>query len=227
MKSFGAPVDFISEEKALEEYPVVIVPAYQLADEELVARWKTYVEQGGNLVLTCRTAQKDRYGRLPEIPFGEMLTPLTGNRIDFYDLLLPGEHPGRVEMQGKSYTWNTWGEVLIPAEDAEVWATYADEYYADRPAVTFRRIGKGSVTYVGVDSHEGKLERDILVRLYERLRIPVENLPYGVTMEYRNGFGIVLNYSDRPYTFELPSGSQVLVGETTIPTTGVLVFKSK
>lgn len=227
LKSFGAPVDFISEEKALEEYPVVIVPAYQLADEELVARWKTYVEQGGNLVLTCRTAQKDRYGRLPEIPFGEMLTPLTGNRIDFYDLLLPGEYPGRVEMQGKSYTWNTWGEVLIPAEDAEVWATYADEYYADRPAVTFRRIGKGSVTYVGVDSHEGKLERDILVRLYECLRIPVENLPYGVTMEYRNGFGIVLNYSDRPYTFELPSGSQVLVGETTIPTTGVLVFKSK
>ena len=29
------------------------------------------------------------------------------------------------------------------------------------------------------------------------------NLPYGVTMEYRNGLGIVLNYSDQPYQFAL------------------------
>lgn len=50
------------------------------------------------------------------------------------------------------------------------------------------------------------------------------DLPYGVTMEYRNGFGIVLNYSDRPYTFDLPKGSKVLIGTPEIPTAGVLVF---
>ncbi len=58
LKSFGASVDFVSEQKELTEYPVVIAPAYQLADKELVNKWIAYVKNGGNLVLTCRTAQK-------------------------------------------------------------------------------------------------------------------------------------------------------------------------
>ena len=111
LKSYAAPVDFISEEKDFSQYPVMIVPAYQLADKELVARWKKYVEEGGNLVLTCRTAQKDRFGRLPEAPFGSMIDELTGNHIEFYDLLL-SQDPGQVKMDGKVYTWNTWGEIL-------------------------------------------------------------------------------------------------------------------
>lgn len=223
LKSFGAPVDFISESKNLADYPVVIVPAYQLADPALVEQWKTYVENGGNLVITCRTAQKDRYGRLPEAPFGSMLTPLTGNEMEFYDLLLPQE-PGVIQMDGKEYQWNTWGEIIKPAEDAEVWCTYTREFYEGKPAVTFRKVGKGTITYIGVDSHDGRLEKDILKKLYARLDIPVMDLPYGVTLEYRNGMGIVLNYADVPYTFNLPEGSKVLIGSTEIPTAGVLVF---
>ena len=224
LKSFGAPVDFISESKNFSDYPVVIAPAYQMADSALVNRWIAYVKQGGNLVLTCRTAQKDRYGRLPEIPFGAMLAPLTGNALDFYDLLLP-ENPGKMVMKDKTYTWNTWGEVLKPASDAQVWATYTDEFYEGAPAVTFRRLGQGTITYVGVDSREGDFEKDLLKRLYAEWNIPVMDLPYGVTLEYRNGLGIVLNYGDSPYTFSLPKGAQVLIGTPKIPTAGVLVFR--
>lgn len=224
LKSYAAPVDFISEEKDFSQYPVMIVPAYQLADKELVARWKKYVEEGGNLVLTCRTAQKDRFGRLPEAPFGSMIDELTGNHIEFYDLLL-SQDPGQVKMDGKVYTWNTWGEILQPGTSNEVWATYTNEFYEGKPAVTFRKLGKGSVTYIGVDSSDGVLERQVLDKLYSRLQIEVMNLPYGVTMEYRNGLGIVLNYSDQPYQFALPQGVKVLIGTPNIATAGVLVFK--
>lgn len=224
LKSYAAPVDFISEEKDFSQYPVMIVPAYQLADKELVARWKKYVEEGGNLVLTCRTAQKDRFGRLPEAPFGSMIDELTGNHIEFYDLLL-SQDPGQVRMDGKVYTWNTWGEILQPGTSNEVWATYTNEFYEGKPAVTFRKLGKGSVTYIGVDSSDGVLERQVLDKLYSRLQIEVMNLPYGVTMEYRNGLGIVLNYSDQPYQFALPQGAKVLIGTPDIATAGVLVFK--
>ena len=224
LKSYAAPVDFISEEKDFSQYPVMIVPAYQLADKELVARWKKYVEEGGNLVLTCRTAQKDRFGRLPEAPFGSMIDELTGNHIEFYDLLLP-QDPGQVKMDEKVYTWNTWGEILQPDASNEVWATYTNEFYEGKPAVTFRKLGKGSVTYIGVDSSDGALERQVLDKLYSRLQIEVMNLPYGVTMEYRNGLGIVLNYSDQPYQFALPQGAKVLIGTPNIATAGVLVFK--
>lgn len=223
LKSYGAPVDFISEEKDFSRYPVLVVPAYQLVDEALVKRWKEYVMEGGNLVLTCRTAQKDRMGRLPEAPFGSMISELTGDKIEFYDLLLP-DLPGIVRMDGYDYNWNTWGEILMPQSDNEVWATYTQEFYEGKPAVTFRKLGKGTVTYVGVDTTDGTLERKVLDKLYARLGISVMNLPYGVTMEYRNGFGIVLNYADRPYHFELPQGSKVLIGSQDIPTSGVLVF---
>lgn len=224
LKSYAAPVDFISEEKDFSQYPVMIVPAYQLADKELVARWKKYVEEGGNLVLTCRTAQKDRFGRLPEAPFGSMIDELTGNHMEFYDLLLP-QDLGQVKMDGKVYTWNTWGEILQPGASNEVWATYTNEFYEGKPAVTFRKLGKGSVTYIGVDSSDGSLERQVLDKLYSRLQIEVMNLPYGVTMEYRNGLGIVLNYSDQPYQFALLQGAKVLIGTPDIATAGVLVFK--
>lgn len=224
LKSFGAPVDFIYEDKDMTEYPVVIAPAYQLADRELTYRWMEYVEQGGNLVLTCRTAQKDRYGRLPEAPFGSMINELTGNELEFFDLLLP-EDPGKVVMDGRTYTWNTWGEILKPGKDSQVWATYEDEFYEGKPAVTTRRLGKGTVTYIGVDSTDGSLEKDILKKLYAILDIPVMDLPYGVSVEYRNGLGIVLNYTDKPFTFELPEGSKVVIGSGTIPPAGVLVFR--
>lgn len=224
LKSYAAPVDFISEEKDFSQYPVMIVPAYQLADKKLVARWKKYVEEGGNLVLTCRTAQKDRFGRLPEAPFGSMIDELTGNHIEFYDLLL-SQDLGQVKMDGKVYTWNTWGEILQPGASNEVWATYTNEFYEGKPAVTFRKLEKGSVTYIGVDSSDGALERQVLDKLYSRLQIEVMNLPYGVTMEYRNGLGIVLNYSDQPYQFALPQGAKVLIGTPNIATAGVLVFK--
>ena len=60
-----------------------------------------------------------------------------------------------------------------------------------------------------------------------KLNISVMDLPYGVTMEYRNGLGIVLNYGDKPYHFNLPEGTKTLIGTTDIPTAGVLVFATK
>lgn len=224
LKSYGAPVDIISEDMDFSKYKVVIVPAYQLADKELVNKWQNYVNQGGNLVITCRTAQKDRFGRLPESPFGSMIYNLTGNKIEFYDLLLP-DSPGLVTMDNKSYTWNTWGEILIPDSKNEVWATYSEEFYEGKPAVTFKQDGAGSITYIGVDTQNGELEHDVLNKLYKRLNIEVMDLPYGVSVEYRNGLGVVLNYSDKPYRFQLPEGGKVIIGKEEVAPVDVMVFK--
>jgi beta-galactosidase len=223
LKSFGAPVDFITEDKDFSAYPFMIAPAYQLADDELVSKWIKYVENGGNLILTCRTAQKDRFGRLPKAKFGAMLNRLTGNELDFYDLLLPND-PGKVVMDNKVYKWNTWGEIIKPAQQATVLAKYTDEFYEGAPAVTTRDLGKGSITYVGVDSQDGALEMDILKKIYPKNNVQILDLPFGVTMEYRNGLGIVLNYSDKPYQFDLPKEAKVLIGKPLIETAGVLVF---
>ena len=50
------------------------------------------------------------------------------------------------------------------------------------------------------------------------------DLPYGITVEYRNGMGIVQNYSDKPYSFDLPKGAKIVVGEEIVQPVDVLVF---
>jgi beta-galactosidase len=224
LKSFGAPVDFISESSDFDKYPVIIAPAYQLVDSALVIRWTKYVETGGNLILTCRTAQKDKYGRLFESPLGSIISKLTGNKLDFFDLL-PSGNPGKVEFNNVDYRWNTWGEILIPDKNTEVWANYKTDFYQGKPAVTFRRSGNGSVTYIGVDTENGSFEYEILKKLYQLLNIQVMNLPYGVNIEYRNGFGVVMNYSDKPYNIQLPSNTEIIIGNKDIKPADVLVFK--
>ncbi len=224
LKSFGAPVDIIYEGKSWKEYPVLIAPAYEMVDDSLITEWKNYAEQGGHLILTCRTGIKDRMSQLFELPLGGKIYPLIGGTTDFYDLL-PDNHPGTVKMDGKIYKWSVWGDILTPYKGTEVWANYDSDYYAGKPAVLHNKVGKGSITYIGVESENGELEKDVLKRIYSLYKASVMNLPEGVWMEYRDGFGIAVNYSSDTFSFPLPANTDIIIGEQDIKPAGVLVWK--
>jgi beta-galactosidase len=93
--------------------------------------------------------------------------------------------------------------------------------------VISRKLDKGTVTYVGVDSNEGLLEKDVLIKLFSLLNISVESFPAGVTVEYRDGFGIAVNYSDKTYNLKVPSTATLLIGTKELPSAGVTVWKLK
>lgn len=224
LKNFGAPVDFIDERDDFTKYNVMIAPAYQLIDQALVDRWTGYVREGGNLVLTCRTGHKTRNGQLFEAPFAAPVYPLIGAKIDFYDLLQPAT-PDHIRFNDNLYSWTTWGEVLIPDAATETWGTFLGDFYEGRPAIIHHKLGKGTVTYVGVDSEEGRLEKEVLKKLYGRLSIPLMDLPDGLHIEYRDGFGIAVNYADRNYTLPLPAHTNYIIGNREIPAAGVSVWK--
>lgn len=224
LKNFGAPVDFIDERNDFSKYNVMIAPAYEMLDEELVKRWTSYVEQGGNLVLTCRTGHKTRTGQLFEAPFGEPIYSLIGAKIDFYDLLQP-RTPDQIVFDDHTYDWTSWGEVLIPEAKTEIWATFQGDFYAGSPAIVHSRLGKGTVTYVGVDSQKGDLEKVVLKKLYGNLNIPLSDLPAGLHIEYRDGFGIAVNYADQTYSLPLPANTQYVIGGKEIPTAGMSVWR--
>lgn len=117
------------------------------------------------------------------------------------------------------------GDISIPDKGTEVWAQYTNDYYAGSPAVLHRKLGKGSVTYIGVDSKDGRLEKDLLARVFALNNTPVMNLPEGVWVEYRDGFGVAMNYSSENHLFPLPSGARIVIGERTLKPAGVLVWK--
>ena len=150
-------MDAVTEDRDLTPYPFVVAPAYQLVDRELIRKFTSYAENGGHLLLTCRTGEKDRSGHLWEALWAEPIYQLIGAKIPFYDLL-PPPLEGHVTAEGKQYAWGSWGEILDPQSSATVLATYTDQFYSGKPAAVTRKLGKGSVTYIGVDSDGGELE---------------------------------------------------------------------
>jgi beta-galactosidase len=225
-KALGAPVDYIGEEDDFAKYPFLIAPACQLVDAALVEKWRRYAEGGGHLILTCRTGQKDKNGQLPEAPWAGLVAPLIGAEVGMFDSLL-ADAPGLVRMGGCGYQWNRWGDILIPHSETETMATYADQFYAGSPAVVTRRLGRGSVTYIGVDTFEGKLERDVLRKIYGRAGVGVENYPPGVYVEWRDGFFVAVNYSSSAFVVPVRPGSTVVLGTNPLLPAGVLIWRER
>lgn len=224
LKSFGAPVDFVRDTMDFSEYPVMVLPAYQQMSRKLIAKLTGYVKSGGNIIMSCRTGHQDERGHLWEARHAEPIYDLIGAQIEFYDLLRSYDPDTVVTAEG-IFKWTTWGDILSPDPGTESWGYYFGDFYENKTAITFRKFGDGTVTYIGADSDKGDMEKAILKKLYNQLDIDIENYPPGVMVEYRDGFGIAVNYSDQPYEMPLPNDTDILVGEKSIPTAGVLVWK--
>ena len=224
VKSGGAPLDFVSESQDFSSYPVLVAPAYQLIDEELVAKWTRYTEQGGHLVLTARTGQKKRNGQLWEARWAEPVYKLIGAEVSFFDLLLD-DGRGEVTLAGRPYQWNVWADVLRPVEGTESLAKYSNQFYAGQTAVTYRRLGRGSVTYVGVQTKDGQLEKEVLREVYRRAGLTTENYPAGVYVDWRDGFWVAVNYSSAPVDIDVPRGAEVIAGARPLKPADVLVWR--
>jgi beta-galactosidase len=225
IKAAGAPLDYIGEADDFGAYPFLVAPAYQLVDEALVAKWARYAEAGGHLVLTCRTGQKDKNGQLFEKPWAGTIASLVGAEVELFDCLL-ADGRGTVSMGGRGYGWNRWADILKPAGGTtETLAVYADQFYAGKPAVVTRRLGKGTVTYAGVDTLEGELEREVMRLVYERAGAAPESYPPGVYVEWRDGFFVAVNYSSRSCEVPVPAGARIVLGANPLRPAGVLIYK--
>jgi len=223
-KSFGAPVDFVRDTTNFSNYPVLIAPAYQMIDQQMIDKLTGYAKNGGNLVLSCRSGIQNRKGHLWEAKFYEPMWKLIGSEVESYDLLMP-QSPGKIKFNNNEFEWISWGDLLKPNKETDIWATYGSEFYEGTPSVISHKLGKGTVTYIGVDSRKGHLEKEVLTKLYQQQNIPIENYPEGVMVEYRDGFGIAVNYSDKVYKMKLPANAEIIIGEKAIKTSDVLVWK--
>jgi beta-galactosidase len=220
----GAPIDVITEDKDFSAYPFLIAPAYQLLDAQLVARWKAYAENGGHLILTCRTGQKDRRGFLWEGPWAAPILDLIGAKIKFYDTL-PAPNIGHVKAGDQSHEWTTWADVLATGEGTQALASYTDHYYAGGVAATTRQLGKGSVTYIGVDSTSGELEAQLVRGEFARAGVAAENFPDGFTVAFRDGLWIATNFTENSVAAPIPAGAKILLGTASVPIAGVTVWQ--
>jgi len=216
-------MDFISENDDFSRYPFLIAPAYQMVDKALVKKLSDYTEKGGHLILTCRTGQKDKNGHFFESPWAGPIRPLIGADLEFFDMLL-AENYGTVRYNGSDYLWNTWAEILSPYPGTSVLASYTDQFYEGKASVIKRQLGNGDITYIGVASKDGLLERQIVRSVYGNSGVMIEDLPVGVFTEWRDGFYIAVNYTDNEYKFSIPPEARILSGSNPLKPANALIW---
>jgi len=163
-------------------------------------------------------------GQLPEMPWAGLIAPLIGAEVELFDCLLDGGR-GVVRMGGKGHAWNRWADVLKPAGGTETLAVYADQFYAGKPAVVTRKLGRGTVTYIGADTIDGTLERDVLRLVYDRAGARPESYPPGVYVEWRDGFFVAVNYSSRPCAVPVEPGAKIVLGSNPLRPADVLIWR--
>ena len=139
--------------------------------------------------------------------------------------MLVADVNGTVKAGENSYKWNTWADVLNPKKGTEVLATYEDQFYKGKAAATTRKLGKGTVTYVGVESNDGDFERQIVRTIYSRANVAIEDLPKGVFIEWRDGFYVGVNYTSEPINLPIPKGSKIVVGQNPLQPAQAVIWK--
>jgi beta-galactosidase len=226
LKTMGVPVTFIQEKETFDpgKYPFLVAPAYQRVNKKLVDRWKQYVQDGGHLILTCRTGQKNQNGHLWEARLQEPIWDLIGGRILYNDQLPEGEE-ATVTMDGNSYSWKIWGEVIEPESQTDVWAKYGDQFYEGKAGVVHREIGEGTVTFVGAWTDSRNLEKQVLRKVYRKAGADILDLPNYVFTEWRDGFWIAVNYRSESVEAPIHPGSRILIGDETLEPGDVAVWK--
>ncbi|WP_322506723.1 beta-galactosidase, partial [Anaerolinea sp.] len=144
------PVDIISPDQSMEGYKLVLAPALTIVDEARIAHLKSFVDNGGHLVLGVRTAVKNRDNAFHPLRPPAFLTHLTGAEVeDFYAL------NEEVPLQGNWFTGTAriWAErmkIIDPDSTLPV-VTYgvSNGWLDGQIAMTIHNHGSGLVYYTG------------------------------------------------------------------------------
>ncbi len=214
--------DFLFPESAdLANYKVILVPALYIASDELLGRLAKFVEDGGHLVMTMKSAFANEYStvRWEKAP-GPMRKAAGFYYQEFSTLAQPLALKGDPLQAGDANRVSTWAEMLIP-ETAQVLAVYDHPFFSKYPALTRNKFGKGTCTYEGTVLSD-KLQEKVLLGVCELAGIsrPDQKLPASVRV--KNGTGnagnpmhFYLNYSGSDQTFMYPhnGGVEILTGK--------------
>jgi beta-galactosidase len=202
------PVDILPADRDLTGYRLAVLPLLTVTDPELVQRCEAFVRSGGILVLTYRTAVKDRDNNLvlgEKLPVG--FTDLTGAFVEETESLQEREvFPlvGEGDFRDKSGRGGVFRDLLTP-ETAQVLYRYGDQFYRDYAAVTRNAYGAGAVYYIGCSPDDETVEA-IMAHVCREAGLVGVPSPDGVEVAVRGEPGdqirLVLNHNDHEVDFE-------------------------
>ena len=208
--------DFIwPESENLDQYKAIIVPALYAAPDELLIRLNQYVENGGTLIASFKTAFANENVKVSHEVQPHILSNCFGVHYDQFtfpkNVGLTGEVIlKKTDQKGNAHpAANVFMELLV-SEGAEVLASYEHYNWKDYAAITRNHYGKGQAVYIGCMTDEETLKSVYKAVLPEA---GVEIPEYHYTIIVRKGLNDLgntvcyfLNYSgmelEMPYDYK-------------------------
>lgn len=198
------------------QYSILVTPALYSVSDELTLALKNYVQSGGHLLSTFKTAVADKMLKIypDDQPHG--LTEVFGMTYDQFTNAV------NVGLSGTDASVRYWMELLIP-DTAQVLSRYAHPQWNRYAAITRNSYGSGSATYLGCYFDSDAL-KELLRSLCREAGIPLPKISYPLIQKQgTNRFGqeviYYFNYSDHlcTFTYHGPEGSILLRGKEKTP----------
>jgi beta-galactosidase len=123
-------------------YKSIVVPAFVSVDKALYPVFKSYVQQGGRLVMDLPGAYYDEQAVLTPTNSGSPFEALFGVKLADY------------QYSGVNRTWTLGGEILrgFTADLKPTTAKTIQTYGNGSPAITENKLGKGSAVLLGYEA---------------------------------------------------------------------------
>jgi beta-galactosidase len=144
------PVDQVYPTRDWPGYRVLIAPHVKIVDQQLAAKYESFVRAGGVLVLGAQSGTKNRNLHMVQATAPGLLRRLTGIEIEEWSSLKPDQTRTAITTDGQSLALGGFVERL-KLRGAEALATWNsdDDLLADAPAISVNAVGKGKVIYIG------------------------------------------------------------------------------
>ncbi|MFJ8670097.1 beta-galactosidase [Streptomyces sp. NPDC093600] len=210
-------VDFAHPEADLSAYPLVVVPALYLVTEAAGLNLRSYVENGGTLVVSYFSGIVDEHDAVHPGAYPGALRDVLGLTVEEWSPLGAGESVRITGPAGDSLPADVWTEFVVPRGAETVW-TYADGPAVGRPAVTRHRLGRGTAWYVSTRLDATALDTVLRAACEDAGIDSRDTLPRDVEVVRRSGesgdYLFVLNHTADEAKVPLDApGTELLGGE--------------
>ena len=149
------PMDYVylredTTAEDLKKYQVIFYPHPVIVNQQRAAILEEYVEDGGCLVLGCRSGYKDMTGKCVMDRLPGLFAKISGTDIPEYTRVNPDDEPVYIDWDGIRLEAAVFNDQLEPlTADAQVLGRYENCYYAGSPGLICNVLGAGKVYYFG------------------------------------------------------------------------------
>ena len=193
LRKQGLDVDVIDMEQELVDYQLVVAPMLYMFRNDFEKRVRTFVEKGGQFVLTYWSGIVDENDLcfLGGTPHG--LMDVMGLQSSEIDALYDWEENTGIPVKGnvlnleKSWKCKNLCDI-VELSTAEPLALYGSDFYQGLPTVTVNSFGEGKAYYICADFEQGFYD-ELLQKIVKDAKIetPLNNIPEGVEVSSRWG----------------------------------------